>query len=187
MRDKLYNGDTFERGAYTFKVEYERDEDMGEPWEEHDGHGVVSEWTTRDKAPGERVLVADRSHRRYYDVQASTKLARKDGWGCRHTTATEVDGVRVVNSGHATRGEAIACAVESDFEYLRAWCNDEWAWTSVLVTLLDEDGKSTDIRESLSGIDGDHGDYLTTVAYELADEIIARIEVETPDVLVSEN
>jgi hypothetical protein len=43
--------DTIEINGLTFRVTVERDEDMGEPWKEHDGHGVVSNWTTRSKSP----------------------------------------------------------------------------------------------------------------------------------------
>lgn len=125
---------------------------MGAPWEEHDGHGVVSDWTTRDKAPEERVLAIDRNHRRYYDVKATIAKARKEGWGCSHPAGH-----------HKTRKEAIACAVDQDFEYCRAWCNDGWEWTAVIVTLEDKDSDYNGETASVSGIDGDHdgGHYLT--------------------------
>ena len=32
-----------------FAVMVEPDDGMRAPWEEHDGHGIVSEWTSRDK------------------------------------------------------------------------------------------------------------------------------------------
>ena len=179
---KLYDRDTFEHRGYTFRVRFERDEFMGEPWKEHDGHGPVSDWTRRAKRPGERILIEDRESRRYYDVAAATKLARKDGWGCQHS---RWEGETFV-TGHATKGEAIACAVESDFAYLHGWCTDQWEWTSVSVEQL-EDGRPTGEGDSLSGIDGDHNNYLTTVAYELAEQIVNRLEVEHPDAVLSEN
>lgn len=177
----LHDNDTFEHRGYTFQVRFERDDYMGEPWKEHDGHGVVTDWTSRDKAPYERILVSDRygRSRHYYDVQASTALAKKDGWGCLHSRF--MDGV--FHSGHKTKGEALACAVDSDFENLRAWCADEWEWTTVVVTLDGEDEGA-----SLGGIDGYRdGKYCTEVAYELADEILSRVEVETPDIVLSVN
>jgi hypothetical protein len=186
-KQTLYDGDTFEHRGHTFKLTIERDDDMGEPWKEHDGHGIVSDWTTRDKAPGERVLVEDRNHKRYYDVKASTKLARKDGWGCSHSTMDEVDGKRVFKSGHKTKGEAIACAVDEDFERMRAWCNDDWYWAYAMVRLLDEDGEETSEYDTLSGVESDAGSYWDEVARELADQIVSRIEVETPDAVLSEN
>ena len=72
----LYDNDEFERGGRTFTFRTEYDDSREAPWEEEDGHGVVSEWTTRDKAPGERVLIADRSRKRYYDIAATMRIAR---------------------------------------------------------------------------------------------------------------
>src|SRR5215472_17573527 len=58
-------------------------DDSGDaPWERDDGRGPVSDWTTRDKAPGERALCQDRSYKRYYDFQEACKIAQRDGWGC---------------------------------------------------------------------------------------------------------
>jgi hypothetical protein len=173
-RERLWDGQIFEHRGYRFRVSFAPDPDLGEPWREHDGHGIVSEWTTRDKRPGERVLATDRHHRRFYDVEATTAIARRDHWGCGDPAHT-----------HATTGERVACAVDRDFEYCRDWCTDRWYWCSVGVTLLDYAGPEH--AESLSGIESDADDYLTTVAYELADEIHAQIEVAEPNVQLSEN
>jgi len=43
----------------------ERDDCMREPWREHDGHGAVSDWTSRDKKPGELVLNEDGRDKRF--------------------------------------------------------------------------------------------------------------------------
>lgn len=50
------------------------------PWED-DGHGPVSDWTRRAKAPGELILASDGGSHRFYDFAAAVKLARADGWG----------------------------------------------------------------------------------------------------------
>ena len=171
----LYDGDTFERFGYTFTFRTEPDSNMGEPWKEHDGHGIVSAWTTRGKRPGEVVIASDRSSRRYYDVQASTTIARRDGWGCGDVTHT-----------HATKREQAACAVSRDCERLRQWCDDYWSWIGVIVEYRDDDGAVLD-HASLWGIESDAGDYLRVVAEELADEIVGRLEVENPDIVLSEN
>ena len=47
---------TAEHDGWTFAAEVHRDDSFGAPWLEHDGHGEVTDWTTRDKAPGELVL-----------------------------------------------------------------------------------------------------------------------------------
>lgn len=71
----------FQGSTYRFRVNVQFDEGMGPPWEEHDGHGPVSEWTTRDKKPGERVLATDGSHKRYYDLAEANRIAKRDCWG----------------------------------------------------------------------------------------------------------
>lgn len=66
--------------GYRAEIEIERDDDMGEPWEEHDGHGPVSEWERREKRPYERILCSDRGAHRFYDMQEALKIAKRDGW-----------------------------------------------------------------------------------------------------------
>lgn len=153
--------DTIERGGRQFRVEVVRDEDMGPPWQEHDGHGVVSEWTRRAKRPGELVLCEDHGSRRFYDVQESTTIAKRDGWD-----APPYGG---------TPGQKAARAVRRDFEHLRGWCNDEWQWVGVVVTELctcpkghEHDGET----RSLWGIESGDETYLRQVADELADEML---------------
>lgn len=171
-KQTIFDGDTFEHKGRRFIAKYERDEFMGEPWKEHDGHGIVSEWTSRPKAPGERVLNEDRTSKRYYNVRETLAIARRDGWG--------VEGGRL--PGESERAYA-ARAVEADFRFLRAWCRDEWEWIGVTVRLADDPS----ITESLSGIESCSGAYLDEVARELADEILSRVEVANPDVVLSEN
>ena len=177
----LYNGDTFDHKGYRFRYRCEIDEDMQEPWKEHDGHGIISEWTTRGKAPGERILATDRSSHRYYDVAGTLQLARKDGWGItRPGTKGDQRTDYEPLPGESKRAYT-ARAVEHDFERMRDWCDDKWHWCYISVTLLDKQGEETTEREGLGGIDGDDQDeYLAASARELADQIIARIEVETP-------
>ena len=75
MTKYYFDGDKVLRGGRTFKIIIERDEWYGAPWEECDGHGPVSEWTTRDKAPGERVLYADRRSKQFYDFATAVEWA----------------------------------------------------------------------------------------------------------------
>lgn len=74
---------TFKMGRVEYVATIERDEYMGAPWEEHDGHGVVSDWTSRDKRPGEMILSEDSRDcsKRFYDFAESCRIARRDGWG----------------------------------------------------------------------------------------------------------
>ena len=73
--------DVIEYEGASFEVRIEPD-DFGEnPWASEDGHGPVSDWTTRDKLPGEVILAQDGRYRRFYDFAEACKIARKDGWG----------------------------------------------------------------------------------------------------------
>lgn len=82
--------ETFELCGLTFAAYTERDDSMGAPWEEHDGHGDIREsrkesFTSRyqpgDKRPGERVLYADCGVFLLYDWAGTMKKARAEGWG----------------------------------------------------------------------------------------------------------
>lgn len=146
-----------------FKVIIERDEDHGAPWEEGDGHGPVSDWTRRDKAPNERVLHEDHGSKRYYDFAKAVRIARKDGW--------DADPI-----GTGTKGETAARAAEADFKRMQSWCNDQWYYVGVIVTQFDSDGDETCNTHSLWGIESDCDDYLAEVAGELIDDCLATIE-----------
>lgn len=147
-----------------YRLNIEDDDTRRYPWEECDGHGIVSDWTTRDKRPGERVLNTDRSSKRYYDVQASQKIALRDGWG----------------GEGKTKRERAAHAVARDFDYLRAWCNDEWRYVGVIVTLLsddpeEDDATPTDYTYALWGIESDCDDHIKNTALELAGQIAREL------------
>lgn len=81
----IHNGDIRELSVngqiFRFRIDVHDDQDMGAPWENADGHGPVSDWTTRDKRPGEWVLSSDRGSKRYYDAQEANRIAERDGWG----------------------------------------------------------------------------------------------------------
>lgn len=153
------------------------DQDTGPSWENGDGYGIVSDWRPYSehysggdyKAPGERVLCKDDrgGSARFYDVQASTKKAREEGWGC-----------GVDAHEHKTEGEKTACAVEQDFQFHRAWCEDRWQYVGVVLSIIDADGEDVDDHAgSLWGIECgyDEGgykswEYLTEVANDLLSE-----------------
>lgn len=145
------------RDGYSVRVHVDYDQCMGAPWEEHDGHGPVSEWTTRDKRPGERVLSEDRGSKRYYDFAEAVKIARRDGWGSQGD-----DGMKP--------GEKAARAAARDFEYLRRWCNDQWHWVVVGVE-VSRNGEALE-TDYCGGIEDD-SDYWREHAAESANSIIA--------------
>lgn len=69
FKESCFIGDaiTQEIDGFTIRARLEHDDDMEPPWQRCDGHGQVSDWTTRDKHPGEVVLIEDGQSKRYYD------------------------------------------------------------------------------------------------------------------------
>ena len=197
-----------QHGALTIRATIEHDSGHGAPWEECDGHGPVSDWTTRAKRPGELVLCSDGSHKRYYDFAEACRIARRDGWGYmpgKVITAQNSGGVwhswcdigaeyPIYNSGGyadinaAIRGvyalhratmsarQYAARAAMRDYEALKAWCNDEWFWCGIEVTVTHTKSDTELASESLWGIDANHpnGDnsYLTECATDLAESAL---------------
>lgn len=167
-----FDGDTFERNGRTFAVEFPYDDRIGPPWEWSDNHGPVSDWTSRAKSPGERVLNSDRNSHRYYDFQEAMRIARRDGWGLCEQDLAKLE-VRLGRK--PSKGDICAAAVEADFKHLRRWCNGQWSYVGVVVRLVSDDVEES---ESLWGIESDAYEYLADVAHELADEINARLDDE---------
>lgn len=146
-------------------------DDSGElPWENDCGCGPVSECTQRKKEPGERVLCDDNrsglrgtTYRRYYDFKKAVEIAKRDGWDA-------------PPYGVGTRGQRAVRAVEENFERLRRWCNDDWGYIGVAVTLAPEDYDEddgcvkTDFLHALWGIESDCHDYIKEVVEELVSE-----------------
>lgn len=132
------------------------DADHGAPWDECDGHGPVSEWRDKDsKRPGERILCADRHRARFYDFAEAVKIARRDGWGAKGDKGMKP-------------GAKAAHAAEADFEYLRAWCADEWRYVGVTVKVRTSDG-AHEAEASLWGVES-LGDYWREVVADLVIE-----------------
>lgn len=156
----------FQHKGRNFRLEIEQDPYYGEPWKESDVHGPVSEWTYRDKLPGEWVLCEDRQSKRYYDFAEAMRIAKKDGWDAEPY-------------GGGSKGEKAYRAVKADFEYLRGWCNDQWVYAVLNVALLDEDGEQVG-TSLLGGIEWYYrvSDYIMDTAKELADELLAEVVEE---------
>ncbi len=162
-RAGTYAGDTRAAdlpGGLTARVTVEYDHDAGTPWDRECGHGPVSEWTRRDKRPGERVLCDDHGARRYYDFAAAVATARTDGWDA-------------PPYGTGTPGQRAARAAEADFARLRAWCRDDWQYVGLVVTIYAEDVELA--SASLWSIESDSdADYLNETIAELLAEAMAE-------------
>ena len=132
-------------------VRIEQDQDYNPPWIENDGHGPVTEWTRRDKRPGEIILCQDSGVKRYYDFQAAVKQAKRESWG-------------IAGRTFKTRGEQAAAAAMVDYQYLRGYCKGDWHYIGVII----EDGED---NVSLWGIESNAYDYIDTVIEELKKEL----------------
>lgn len=156
-----YDTDTIEG----FEITYVFDEDSNAPWENSDCHGPVrksgtrhSQYQSSDKKPGERPLNnPDRNeYQFYYDWQSATQSARADGWNAEPYDAPN----------------RVQRAVQADFEYLRAWVQNEWLYVGIVIT--DPEGKEVD---SLWGVEI-WKDYHKTQASEMVQSAIAARERE---------
>lgn len=165
-----YRTETRESGAMSFRVEWCYDMDADAPWDREDGHGPVSNWTSDPKAPGQMVLCTDRRMKLYYNFAEAVKMARRDGWD------TKPYGTR-------KPGERAHAAVMADYNYLRQWCDQQWWYCGIVVTLLDADGES-DVNASLWGIeDGlpSMSEYHEEMILELAQECLSQITATIGD------
>lgn len=161
---KAYQQYEIEHAGRAFMVKIYEDTDMGMPWDEHDGHGIVTDWERRPKMPGEMILCEDGRSRRFYDFAASCKRALADGWDC-------------PPYGQGTPRQRAARAAMNDFLRLRDFCQGGWHWCGIEVIPIDEDGgESADISASLWGIESDSDEYMRELAFELAAECLSQIE-----------
>jgi hypothetical protein len=162
--------ETVELNGYSARIEVFHDEHMGAPWEEHDGHGIVSDWRSRDsKQPGELVLNEDHGSYRYYDYAGTLAIARKDGWGL---SAELLAALERKLGRKATKREITAASVMRDYEHLRAWCNDEWQWLGYTTTITTPDGTEID-GDSCWGFDEEK--YMMSEAKGNAESTIADL------------
>lgn len=149
MADECDSSFEFELHGHKFIARVYRDDANEAPWMREDGHGEVSDWTSRAKRPGELILNSDRDSKRYYDFAGTVAIARKD-WGLSADdqaawVAKAAKSRNKWRDGKAhpieprdtakpmTRGEMGAEAARRDFERLNAWCRDDWYYVGVSV------------------------------------------------------
>lgn len=165
FKDDVTEGDsiTCEVDGFTIVATVERDEDSGPPWKSCDGWGVVSGWRRKDsKRPGERIINEDRGWCRFYDWEASIRQAKAEGW------CQDIPG---------TLGERAAAACEKDFALLKAWCDDEWWYCGIVLSISVKGIPLDEHAASLWGIDCNVPDsdnkYLLEVANDLIPDALA--------------
>lgn len=160
------------------------DDDATPPWEREEGHGDVSEWVSRDKAPGERELNADRGSKRFYDWQGAMKRAKAQDWGLGPAEMAEL----AEELGRKpTAGQIRERAVQRDFDRLRQWCNDHWRYVGVCLFRLDtsEECNASSIADEapfgdldhvgLWGIESDNEEFYDSVIREHMREAFHRL------------
>ena len=157
-----YRTETRESGIMSFRIEWLYDHDCDPPWDREDGHGPVSDWEHRSKRPGEMILNSDHGSHRFYDFAEAVKLAKKDGWN-------------TAPFDWPTNGARAHAAALADFDYLRRFCNDQWHYCGIVVTLLDADGEPDSVDASLWGIESEGDDYHEGIISELITDCISQI------------
>ncbi len=157
----FYHSEEFEHKGKRFIARFYHDSSMGAPWKEHDGHGDVSEYKSRDqKRPGERPIGdSDHGRQRFYDWQGAIAKAKREGWGflpgkleTRQFNATTweakcpgfvalggnvneaINNLYAAHKASMTPGQYAAGAVQKDFDYLDGWLNDDWNWCGISVS-----------------------------------------------------
>lgn len=164
-----HDGSTFTRNGLQFRARIEYDDSTDAPWIEYDGHGPVTDWTRRNKRPGELILNSERGAHRFYDMAEAVKIAKRDGWG---------HGAPVPGE---TAGQKAARAALADFEYLRGWCRNDWHFAMVSVGLI-MDGNTVASSHYIGGIESTDAETIAerieeladTLATEAADQLRAR-------------
>lgn len=157
--------------CYFYTVSIVRDDTIGPPWEEGDGHGVVVERRMHSQSEFTARL-GDTDY--VYDYPASLRIALRDNWGCN-------------NHKHSTDTDRAMCAVESDYEYLNGWANDHWWYVGIKVDLNKACGSCSACEnethiyceevkeiasESLWGIESDADEHIKSTTRELLEQCV---------------
>jgi hypothetical protein len=122
---KMIDSKLIEHNNREYRVEIGADIDTRYPWGEYDGHGVLRMGRSKDKRPGENLILADDRSYWFYDVQVTMVKAKAEHWGISGST----EGM--------TKGQIIAEAVRRDMEYCTEWLSGDRFWCIVEVTDTD--------------------------------------------------
>jgi hypothetical protein len=145
-----------EHSGHSLSVTFHYVLDSEAPWKSEDGHGPVSEWTSRDKRAGEKVLFVDGRQKLYYDYAEAIKIAKRDGWDSPPYKT-------------GTKAQQAERAVNANFEYLRRWCStQDWYYVGRIVSV---DGNEID---ACWGHESDSMAELTKEGIAMAREYIDR-------------
>lgn len=151
---------TFEKSLFglPIRIELFGDDSSDFPWADHDGHGIIrterKNYGHPDKRPGEVIVHDDSGTYWLYDVQATTKKAKAEGWGGS-------------DSGALTRGQRAAAAVAEDMDYCRRFLTGDLFYIGAVFSVLADDGRPTGTTDSIWGLEfGYRGkDYEAAISY----------------------
>ena len=149
--------------GWKIKFEIQYDNDHEPPWEDCDGMGVIEETRGYSK-PGEYgeyddwIMNSDRYWYRYYDWKATLPIAIRDGWDA-------------APYGVGTKRERAMRAMRHAYGFLRRWCNNDWWYVGLIVTLLDENDEELG-EDSCWGFESDNDDYITEQMRDWAARLI---------------
>lgn len=146
--------------GWKIKVKFQHDEDYGPPWKEHDGHGETYETRYSEDHMDDWCLNSERYNYRYYDWKATLPKAIKECWDA-------------APYGVGTKQERAMRAMKADCDALRRWCDDDWWWVGMIVTLLDENDEELD-EESCWGYESNCIDYLCSEARAWAAHMLVK-------------
>lgn len=150
-----------------FIVEIYPDYDMGLPWEEGDGYGVIEQRRYRrgycpEKAPHEIILRTEDGDAFIYDIKATIEKAKREDWGIANPPA------------NWTRKRIQAEAIRRDIAECRKWLTGDNFWTRVKI-------ECGDYSDSLCGIEATCSDglqYAKEHAKEMAQALASQIKNE---------
>ena len=157
----LYEGEetTTLPNGWSLVVKIENDNTYNPLWEDCDSMGVVKESRGH---PGDSytdwIMNSDRGWYRYYDWKATLPVAIREGWGAPPYRT-------------GSKQEQAMRAMKRTYEYLRAWCNDEWHYVGLIVELRDERGCLIG-EDSCWGFESENISYVTSEARSWAYHLI---------------
>ena len=157
----------FQHKGLNFRCIVNYDNDMGMPWDEHDGHGIIREarsvYGRPEKKPGERILHVDGYNYWIYNFQKTMKIAKSERWGSSKETP------------EMTKKQRAEAAVIADMEYCKDYLTGRRYWVFIEVYRINDNGHQISESEYLGGIDSGYSrrddEYLKECAIELADGI----------------
>ena len=170
-----FQEDTIDIDCRRYRVRFACDDDHGLPWEDDDGRGIVLDWRSREgKKPGWRVLNIDGGSARYFDWGGTMKKAKQDGWGLGEEELAKL----TADLGAApTPGQIAERATQMEFDFLRAYCNDDWSYVGIEVVAIIDGEPDESLEETCWGFET-WKDYHLEAAQMLARDLDSWVVAE---------